>query len=53
MQIEHHTIGDIYARRFKAGDPRYALPISHAIALIPVSTTQSAPRRAWRGGPGR
>ncbi len=31
MQIEHHTIGDIYARRFKAENPRYALLISHGI----------------------
>lgn len=31
MQIEFHTIGDIYTRRFKAENPRYALLISHGI----------------------
>jgi alpha-beta hydrolase superfamily lysophospholipase len=29
--IEHHTIGDIFTRRFKAPKPRYALVISHGI----------------------
>lgn len=31
MQIEHHTIGDIFARRFKAEQPRYAMLITHGI----------------------
>jgi pimeloyl-ACP methyl ester carboxylesterase len=31
MLIEHHTIGDIFARRFKAPKARYALIISHGI----------------------
>ena len=31
MQIEHHTVGDIFVRRFKAENPRYALLISHGI----------------------
>ncbi len=31
MQIEHYTVGDIFVRRFKAENPRYALLISHGI----------------------
>ncbi len=31
MQIEFHTVGDVYARRFRAENPRYALSISHGI----------------------
>lgn len=31
MQIEQHTIGDIFARRFKGADARYAIVISHGI----------------------
>ena len=31
MQLEHHSVGDIFVRRFKAPNPRYALVISHGI----------------------
>lgn len=31
MQIEFHTIGDIFVRHFKAPKPRYAMLISHGI----------------------
>ena len=31
MQIEQHSIGDIFARRFKTGDARYAMLITHGI----------------------
>lgn len=31
MQIEHHTVGDIFVRHFKAENPRYAMLISHGI----------------------
>jgi len=31
MQIEHHTVGDIFARRFRAENPRYAMLITHGI----------------------
>lgn len=31
MQIEHHSVGDIFVRRFRADNPRYALLISHGI----------------------
>ncbi|MEZ5998719.1 MAG: alpha/beta fold hydrolase [Hyphomonas sp.] len=31
MQIEFHTVGDIFVRRFKAESPRYVMLITHGI----------------------